>query len=37
MNKARATVSWENKLEVLGLDVGQEVDRANLQQQFNKE
>jgi hypothetical protein len=26
MNKAGATVSWENTLKVLGLDIGQEVD-----------
>ena len=36
MNKAGATVSWENMLKVLG-DVGQEADQANLQQQFDKE
>ena len=37
MNKAGATVSWENTLKLLGLDVAQEVDRVNLQQQFDKE
>jgi len=37
MNKAGATVSWENTLKLLGLDVAQGVDRVNLQQQFDKE
>lgn len=37
MNKAGATVSWENTLKLLGLDVAQEADRADLQQQFDKE
>jgi len=37
MNKAGATVSWENTLKCLGLDVAQDADRANLQQQFDKE
>jgi len=37
MNKAGATVSWENTLKRLGLDVAQDADRVNLQQQFEKE
>ena len=37
MNKAGATVSWEDTLKYLGLDVAQEADRVNLQQQFDKE
>lgn len=37
MNKAGATVSWEDTLKHLGLDVAQEADRVNLQQQFDKE
>ncbi|KAF8809059.1 hypothetical protein BYT27DRAFT_6532926 [Phlegmacium glaucopus] len=37
MNKAGATISWENTLKHLGLDVAQEADRVNLQQQFDKE
>ena len=37
MNKAGATVSWEDTLRYLGLDVAQEADRVNLQQQFDKE
>ena len=37
MSKAGATVSWENTLKVLGLDLDKEADRANLQQQFDKE
>lgn len=37
MNKAGATVSWENTLRHLGLDVAQDADRVNLQQQFDKE
>jgi len=37
MNKAGATVSWEDTLKYLGLDVTQEADRVNLQQQFDKE
>jgi len=37
MNKAGATVSWENTLKRLGLDVAQDADRVGLQQQFDKE
>ena len=37
MNKAGATISWEDTLKYLGLDVAQEADRVNLQQQFDKE
>jgi len=37
INKAGATVSWENTLKHLGLDVAQDADRVNLQQQFDKE
>jgi hypothetical protein len=37
MNKAGATVSWEDTLKYLGLDVAQEADRVNLQQQFDKD
>ena len=37
MNKAGATVSWEETLKHLGLDVTQEADRVNLQQQFDKD
>lgn len=37
MNKAGATVSWEETLKYLGLDVAQEADRVNLQQQFDKD
>jgi hypothetical protein len=37
MNKAGATVSWEDTLKHLGLDVTQEADRVNLQQQFDKD
>ena len=37
MNKAGATVSWEETLKYLGLDVTQEADRINLQQQFDKD
>ncbi|KAF8163580.1 hypothetical protein B0H34DRAFT_745591 [Crassisporium funariophilum] len=37
MNKAGATMSWENTLKHLGLDVSKDADRINLQQQFDKE
>jgi hypothetical protein len=37
MNKAGATITWENTLKRLGLDVAKEQDRVNLQQQFDKE
>ena len=37
MNKAGATVIWENTLKHLGLDIAQDVDRVNLQQQFDKD
>lgn len=37
MNKAGATVSWEETLKYLGLDVAKDADRVNLQQQFDKD
>lgn len=37
MTKAGATVSWEETLKTLGLDVAKEAERANLQQQFEKD
>jgi len=37
MNKAGATVSWEDTLKHLGLDLAQDADRVNLQQQFDKD
>jgi len=37
MSKAGSTVSWEDTLKNLGLDVSKDMDRVNLQQQFEKE
>ena len=37
MTKAGATVSWEETLKTLGLDVAKEAERADLQQQFEKD
>jgi len=37
MTKAAATVSWEGTLKTLGLDVSKEVERADLQRQFDKD
>jgi len=37
LNKAGATVSWEETLKTLGLDVSKEAERVNLQQQFEKD
>lgn len=37
MTKAGATVSWEETLKRLGLDVSKEAERVNLQEQFEKD
>jgi endonuclease I len=37
MTKAGSTVSWEETLKTLGLDVSKEAERVNLQQQFKKD
>ncbi len=37
MSKASATVSWEDTLKSLGLDVSKEADRITLKQQFEKD
>lgn len=37
MSKAGATVSWEDTLKKLGLDVSKDADRVNLREQFERE
>jgi hypothetical protein len=37
MSKASATVSWEDTLKSLGLDVSKEADRITLKQQFEQD
>ncbi|KAF8891288.1 hypothetical protein BD779DRAFT_1610624 [Infundibulicybe gibba] len=37
MNRAGATIAWEDTLRRLGLDVNKDVDRIGLQQQWDRE
>ena len=37
LSKAGATLSWENTLQKLGLDISKDADRVNLEKQFEKD